>query len=133
MIRCPKCGRRQPASVISCDCGYDLQPYRRQLQTAALAYHAAARPYRWLPIFQILLRLMGAVCLAGGAVGAILLLADKVDFWQVVLALVAASIIAVPYFASAEVITVLLTVSAQQPNLQQLLQRIEQALQQTDA
>lgn len=129
MIRCPQCGRRHPDSVITCDCGYDLQTHRRQLKIEERSYHSVARPYQWLPILQALLRVMGVLCLIGGGIGALAVWSDEASVWQVLLTLLAGGLIAVPYFAAAETIAILLAVSAQQPDLQQALRRIERTLQ----
>ena len=129
MLRCPQCGRRHPESVITCDCGYDLQTHRRQLKLEERSYHSVARPYQWLPILQVLLYVTGVLCLIGGGIGAMALWSDEASFWQVLLTLLAGGLVAVPYFAAAETISVLLAVSDQQPDLQQTLRRIERALQ----
>ncbi|HSD84164.1 MAG TPA: hypothetical protein VLG46_09910 [Anaerolineae bacterium] len=129
MIRCPQCGRRHPDTVITCDCGYDLQAHRQQLKIEKQSYQMVAHPFQWLPILQVLLQVMGVLCLIGGGIGAIALWSDEASFWQVILTLLAGGLIAVPYFASAEAINVLLSLSAQQPDLQRALRRIERALQ----
>jgi hypothetical protein len=88
-----------------------------------------SQPYRWLPVFQVLLSTLGALCLIGGVVGAVIQIAGRAAAWPIVLTLAAALIVAVPYFAAAEAIAVLLKLSDQQPRLQQTLHRIEQAVQ----
>ncbi len=133
MIHCPQCGRSHPDTVITCDCGYDLQAYQLRQRHAARAYHGVSRPFRWLPVFQVLLSTLGTVCLIGGVVGALIQIADQAAVWPIVLTLAAALIVAVPYFAAAEAIAVLLKLSDQQPNLQQTLRRIEQAVQRSNA
>lgn len=129
MICCPKCSRRHPDSVITCDCGYDLQTHRQQLKVEERSYQRVARPFQWLPVLQVLLRVTGVLCLMGGGIGAIALWSAEASVWQIVLSLLAGGLVAVPYFAAAETMTILLTMSAQQPNLQQVLRRIERALQ----
>lgn len=129
MIRCPQCGRSHPDTVITCDCGYDLQTHRRQLKVEERSYRMAERPRQWLPALQVLLQVMGVLCLISGGIGALALWADEASVWQVLLILLAGGFVAVPYFAAAGTIAVLLTVSAQQPDLQQALRRIERTLQ----
>ena len=129
MLRCPQCGRSHPDSVITCDCGYDLQTHRRQLKVEERSYRVVNRPYQWLPILQVLLYVIGALCLIGGGIGALALWSDGASFGQVILSLLAGGLVAVPYFAAAETISVLLSVSEQQPALQQALRRIERTLQ----
>jgi hypothetical protein len=133
MIHCPRCGRTHPDSVITCDCGYDLQAYQLQHHRDARTYQLMSQPYRWLPAFQVLLRVMGVLCVIGGAVGVIVQVADRAAVWPIALTLVAAVIVAVPYFAAAEAIAVLLNLSEQQPDFQQTLRRIEQAVQRSNA
>ncbi len=127
MTRCPKCNRMHPDTVAVCDCGQDLEAYRRQLQQEAAAYQAASQPYAWLPIFRMVLRILGVFCLLGGVGSAILLLRDAESLWPPLLAIASAFIIAVPYFAFAEAISLLLAISTQQGEIQAALRQIEQA------
>ncbi len=125
MIRCPQCNRSQPDTVAICDCGYDLETYRQQLKKEARLRQAASRPYRWLAGFRALLWAMGVLTIAGGVIGAIVLAPEEDDLWRPLLLAASSFIFAVPYFAFAEAIALLLALNARQIEMQETLRRIQ--------
>ncbi len=126
MIRCPQCNRKQPHSVLTCDCGYDLQTYRQQLAERERVSSHVQRPYQVLPLFEGGLRLLAGLSLLSGLVGAIALYVQEFSIWLVFSAFLGGVALAIPYLAGAESIQLLLDVSERQHEIQQRLDRLEQ-------
>jgi len=126
MIRCPQCNRKQPLSVLTCDCGYDLQTYRQQLAERERVSSHVQRPYQVLPLLQSGLRLLAGLSLLSGLVGAIALYVQEFSIWLVFSAFLGGVALTIPYLAGAESIQLLLDVSERQHEIQQRLDRLEQ-------
>jgi hypothetical protein len=108
MTRCPNCKRKQPNSVVICDCGYDLEKYRTELKEKHVQSEATSHPYQWLPLFRIILRLTGVIALISGIIYSFTLYANEEGFALVLASLAATLIATIPSLAFAEAISVLL-------------------------
>lgn len=126
MIRCPQCNRKQPFSVLTCDCGCDLQSYRQQLAERERVSSHIQRPYQTLPLLQGGLRLLAGFSLLSGLVGAIALYVQEFPIWLAFSAFLGGAALTIPYLAGAESIQILLDVSERQQEIQQRLDRLEQ-------
>jgi hypothetical protein len=125
MIRCPNCNREHLRSVLTCDCGFDLQTYAEKLEVAQKQHSVATRPYTVLPILLIVLRVMGVLSVLGGSIYALLLYAKEEPAWMIVMALFGGVLAGVPYFALSEALTILLQMSEKQDKLMLVLERVE--------
>jgi len=123
-IRCPQCGLEHADTVVSCDCGYDLENYQRLRRESDQARGAASRPCRFLPMLRILLRLLAGICLVGGVIAAGWLFLDE-SVGAALGALAATVLVVIPYLAAAEAITLLLGVAVQQEDILEALGRVE--------
>jgi hypothetical protein len=125
MIRCPNCNRSQPDSVVTCDCGFDLQTYAKKLETAQKERVVVTRPYQRMPVFLLVLRVMGVLSMLGGLLYAISLIAQEQSGWMVTASFFGGILAGVPYFALSEALTILLHMSEKQDRLMLALDRIE--------
>jgi hypothetical protein len=125
MIRCPNCNRLQPEAVITCDCGFDLQTYTQKLETAHKEHAIVNRPYQWLPILLLILRVTGVLSMLGGVIYAFSLLSQDQSVWMVAAVIFGGILASVPYFALAEALTILLHMSERQDKLILALERME--------
>ncbi|MFT3893385.1 MAG: hypothetical protein QM730_17290 [Anaerolineales bacterium] len=125
MIRCPNCNRSQPESVITCDCGFDLQTYTKKIEIAQKERAVVVRPYQWLPILLFVLRVMGVLSMVGGVFYAFSLISQERSGWMVVAAFFGGILAGIPYFALSEALTILLQMSEKQDKLMIAVNRIE--------
>lgn len=125
MIRCPNCNREQPLSVVTCDCGFDLQTYGEKIKAEQQIKDTATRPYQMLPILLIALKLIGALSILGGFIYAFSLFTQDESTWWIAAAFFGGILAAVPYFASSEALTILLDVSKKQDEIKSVLERLE--------
>ncbi|HEY88578.1 MAG TPA: hypothetical protein G4N98_02435 [Thermoflexia bacterium] len=125
MIQCPKCNRKQPQTVIICDCGYDLKKYRDEQEEIRKKQKFAARPYRWLPIFRGILRLAGGFTLITGTISTYVFISNGESYGLMLTNLTITIIACIALFAYAEVISVLLDLNVQNKDILSKLEHIK--------
>jgi hypothetical protein len=125
MIRCPNCNRQHPRSVVTCDCGFDLQAYAEKLDAAQKERATESRPYNILPTFLTILRVLGVLSMLGGLIYAVALFLHEDPAWTIFVAFFGGILAGVPYLAISEALTILLHMSEKQDHLMLLLDRVE--------
>lgn len=129
MIRCPNCNREQPYSVITCDCGFNLESYAKKLQAEQRVRDAAERPYQFLPTLPIILHLLGLLSVIAGLVYTISLIVEGDATWlRIGLALFGGILAGIPYFTLSTMLTLQLDMNQRQEQIRSILQRIEKGI-----
>jgi hypothetical protein len=127
MVRCPDCNRNQSNSVLTCDCGFDLQAYRIKLDTEQKIQNVAERPYVILPILLTVLRGIGVLSMLGGLIYAFsLYFVQEESGWLAIGAFLIGILASVPYFAISEALTILLHTSEKQDRIMFAIERFEE-------
>ena len=121
MITCPNCGLKHEASVLTCDCGFNLQTYAEQRA------HAARSRFQLLPNLVFLLQLIGVFSILAGFIYAFALYSQEVSAWLVIAAFIGGILGSIPYFALSEVLSMLENVSEKQDKLMNTLSRMEKS------
>ncbi len=125
MIRCPNCNREQPNSVITCDCGFNLQAYAEKLEVTQKQQKVVNHPYQVLPVFLVILRILGILSVVGGAVYAFYLFSQEESAWMSIAAFLGGILAGAPYLALSEALTILLQMSEKQDKLILALEKVE--------
>lgn len=126
MIRCPNCNREHPNSVVTCDCGFDLQTYTQQLQVKQKEREAVSRPFQMLPILLIALRVIGVLAIVSGAVYAVMAYSKEESIWSSLGIVIVGIFACIPYFALSEALTILLQMSEKQGEILQIIKSREE-------
>lgn len=114
MIQCPNCSRTQELSVAIWDCGFDLETSRTKLDAQNRVKNEFERPYRLLNIYIPVLRITGWLPMLGRAIGAWSYYTNEEALLVPVMIFLGGLIAAVPYFAFAEALVILLDIRAAQ-------------------
>ena len=125
MIRCPNCNREHPVSVITCDCGFNLQTYDEKLKAEQQMHDSVTRPYQVLPVLLVVLRLIGILSILGGLIYAFSLYTQEESAWLIAVAIFSGILAGIPYFALSEALTILLHMSEKQDKVILTLEKIE--------
>jgi len=125
MIRCPNCNLEHEESVVTCDCGFNLQAYVEKRKAEQQSYEAVARPNQLLPTLLVLLQLVGVISILAGLMYAFALYMQEVSAWLVFAAFLGGILGSISYFALSEALTILLRMSEKQDKMMGALMRIE--------
>lgn len=125
MIRCPNCGRTHPRDVVTCDCGFELQPYIEKQEASQKIKENKAFPYQALPVLLVGLRAIGVLMLVSGAIYAFSLYKDGEPFLWVITSIFGGLLAGVPYFVLSEASTILLHMSEKQDKMMQKIEDLE--------
>ena len=126
--RCPKCGMKQTDSVAVCDCGYDLETYRKRRKKLGRFRRVRSKVF---PFLSIVSQLLGVILILQ-VVSSIISIAINVvkgEILEAVVTLIALAVTVVIVMAIAEGIDLMFRVAEQQQRIAEVLHRIEDKLQ----